>query len=205
MPGRTPSAILAATVEAALNGYLKQDEEVRARLEGMAGRVICMELLGTGVSLFVQVGSDRVRVSSQCVQTPDVTLRGTLPMLMRSAIDPAGDNEIELVGDVGLGQRFQQVIADVEPDWEEKLASVVGDVAAHQLGRFVRGAMSWGTDTWRTVEANVGEYLQEESRDLPATAEVRHFQEGVDRLRSDVDRLEARIRRLRTSVGSGPK
>ena len=56
------------------------------------------------------------------------------PMLMRSAIDPAGESDLELEGDVGLGQRFQQVIADVQPDWEEKLASVVGDV---RLGRDV--------------------------------------------------------------------
>jgi ubiquinone biosynthesis protein UbiJ len=42
----------------------------------------------------------------------------------------------------------------------------------------------------------MGEYLTEESRDLPARPEVDAWLEEVDRLREDVDRFEARLARL---------
>ena len=45
--------------------------------------------------------------------------------------------------------------------------------------------------------ANIREYLQEESRDAPSRYEVDRFSDNVSTLRDDVDRLEARIERLR--------
>jgi len=198
VPGAPPAAVLATLVEKGLNSYLSQDEEVRARLLDMEGRVIALDLVGFGVSLHVRPRGDRVEVTDSYSGTPDVTLRGTLPNLARSAMDPMSETSLEVIGDVGLGQRFQQLLADVEPDWEEKLSAVVGDVAAHQLGRLFRGARAWGEETRRAWEANVGEYLQEERRDVPATAELAYFIKGVDEVRSDLDRLEARVRRLRS-------
>jgi ubiquinone biosynthesis protein UbiJ len=45
--------------------------------------------------------------------------------------------------------------------------------------------------------ANIREYLQEESRDVPSRYEADRFADNVSALRDDVDRLEARVRRLR--------
>jgi ubiquinone biosynthesis protein UbiJ len=47
----------------------------------------------------------------------------------------------------------------------------------------------------------VAEFLQEEIREVPAPAEGEAFLTGVDRLRHDCDRLEARLTRLRTRPG----
>jgi ubiquinone biosynthesis protein UbiJ len=44
--------------------------------------------------------------------------------------------------------------------------------------------------------ANVREYLQEESGDVPSRYEVEKFAGQVNVLRDDVDRVEARINRL---------
>jgi ubiquinone biosynthesis protein UbiJ len=43
---------------------------------------------------------------------------------------------------------------------------------------------------------NVAEYLQEEGRDVPNRTEAEEFLHGVDRIRDDVDRLEARLKLL---------
>jgi ubiquinone biosynthesis protein UbiJ len=44
--------------------------------------------------------------------------------------------------------------------------------------------------------ANIREYLQEESRDVPSRYEVERFAAQVGDLRDDVERLAARVRRL---------
>ena len=43
---------------------------------------------------------------------------------------------------------------------------------------------------------NIREYLQEESRDVPSRYEVEQFTGKLDALRDDVDRFEARLKRL---------
>jgi ubiquinone biosynthesis protein UbiJ len=82
-------------------------------------------------------------------------------------------------------------------DIEEGLSRWVGDIAAHQVGRMLRGVAGWGMRARETVTANVGEYLQEESRDLVAGAQMEAFAEGVEETRAAVERLEARVRALR--------
>jgi ubiquinone biosynthesis protein UbiJ len=69
----------------------------------------------------------------------------------------------------------------------------VGDVAAHQIGNLVRSASGWGRRAAATFAANVGEYLQEESRDLVTRTELEEFLAQVDELREAADRLQVRL------------
>ena len=81
------------------------------------------------------------------------------------------------------------------PDWEEELSRHVGDVAAHQLGNLVRGGLAWMQQAADTLTRDAGEYLKEESRDLPTRYEVDRFLDDVDRLAADLGRAEARVAR----------
>jgi ubiquinone biosynthesis protein UbiJ len=81
-------------------------------------------------------------------------------------------------------------------DFEEGLSRVVGDVAAHQVGRVLRGVADWGEQAGHTLAQNVKEYLQEETRDLVPRAELEAFNSDVTALERSVDELEARILKL---------
>jgi ubiquinone biosynthesis protein UbiJ len=81
-------------------------------------------------------------------------------------------------------------------DIEEGLSRWVGDIAAHQIGRALRGVAGWGDRAAQTMAANVREYLQEESRDLIARPELQAFSAGVDEVSRSVDELAARVERL---------
>ncbi|NOY62884.1 MAG: hypothetical protein GXP10_07015 [Gammaproteobacteria bacterium] len=107
---------------------------------------------------------------------------------------------VEIRGDSELGQRFQAILNAIDVDWEEQLSKVTGDVVAHQLGNMARGVNQWLTETADSVAQDVGEYLQEESRDLPHPSQVAQFVADVDQIRMDVDRLDARISRLNTAL-----
>ena len=95
-----------------------------------------------------------------------------------------------------LAQQFQKLLRFGRPDLEEELSGVIGDVAAHGIGRFVRGIEEWGREARSTMRQNVSEYLQEESRTVPGRHEVDGFRESVNTLRDDVARFEARLRKL---------
>jgi len=97
---------------------------------------------------------------------------------------------------VEAGQAFKAALDELDIDWEEQLAGITGDMVAHQLGNTMRSAGNWLRQGRTTLEQDLGEYLQEELRVVPTRIEIENFIADVDQLRMDLERLEARIRRL---------
>lgn len=53
--------------------------------------------------------------------------------------------------------------------------------------------LAWHNETLKTLQLNLAEFLQEETRDLPARAEVEWFYAQVEQLESDVKKLEQKL------------
>ena len=191
---------LAAALESALDVYLKQDPEAMQRCSAMEGKVIGVDISGTGLTLYFLPGSDGIQVATHYEGDVDTQLSGSPLGFARLALESREDalfkGAVDLKGDTETGQQFQDLLADVDWDWEEQLSKVTGDVIAHQAGNAIRRSGQFLRDTGATLEHDISEYLQEESRLVPTRAEVDLFLEDVDQLRTDTDRLVARIERL---------
>ena len=85
---------------------------------------------------------------------------------------------IRIAGDAEVAQRFRELLQQAQPDFEEELSRVIGDVAAHQLANFARGFFDWGRKAADSLSMNVAEYLQEEGRDVPTRVEARRIPRG---------------------------
>lgn len=192
--------IVLAGLEAALNRYLGLDAGTLSRLAAMTGKVVGVELRGLDITLAMAPHAGGIQLLSDYHGTPDTIISGAPMSLAR--LGYGGDRgalfagEVQIRGDVALGQRFEAVLRDIDIDWEDHLSRLVGDVAAHQVGRLVRDAMAWGARSADTLGRDVGEYLQEEIRQLPLRDEMDAFIGAVDKLRDDVERLGARVKRL---------
>ncbi len=55
---------------------------------------------------------------------------------------------------------------------------------------------SWREDAFKTFQLNLMEFLQDETRDLPASAEVEMFYEKISKLELDTKRLEEKLNQL---------
>lgn len=194
------------TLELALNSYLQLDPEAAARMAGLAGRCIAIELRGIDLTLFMLPGKQGIRIQEGVEGGVDTTLRGTPLALARLGLGTdAGktlfSGDVTITGDVETGQAFKAILDGMDIDWEEQLSRLTGDVIAHQLGnvaRHTRRVLSHGK---ATLEQDLGEYLREELRVLPARIEVQNFSADVDRIRADTDRLAARVQRLQKTMG----
>ncbi len=198
-----PSLVLAG-LEVTINRYLSLDAETLARLAGLGGKVIAVELRGLGVTLTMAPHAGGIQLLREYRAAPHTTISGAPWSLARTGY--GGDRgalfagDVEIRGDVALGQRFEAILRGIDIDWEEQLSRLVGDVAAHQVGNLVRDAAAWGAKGADTLSRDMSEYLQEESRQLPQRDEVEGFLSAVDKLRDDVARLEARVQRLHASI-----
>ncbi|MEZ5451991.1 MAG: SCP2 sterol-binding domain-containing protein [Thiothrix sp.] len=198
-------AALTATLETAFNTWLKLDKQTHGhaleRLQALQGKLICLYISNPDLKLYFLPTADSVRVTTEYDAEPDVTIHGSALALMRlSAAEDTGkamlEQGIKIDGDMGLGNRFSDILRDIDVDWEELLSRAVGDVIAHQMGQLARDTKGWLDGSAHAMRLNTQEYLQEEARLLPAEAELRQYLDAVDTLRMDADRLEARIKRL---------
>lgn len=201
------SSLFTATLEQAINRYLLLDARSEHRLAQLSGKKIAMELTGVDIRMMFGVSTGGVQLLHAGDGEPDARLSGTpLAFASLSLSDNPGkallEGGVRLEGDSTVGQDFGDLLGKVDIDWEELLSHVLGDPLAHQLGNLLRGANDWARRATGSLRSDLGEYLQEESRDLPTTGEVESLLNGIDGFRSDVDRLEARLRRLQNRLNN---
>ena len=189
-----------APLAGVLNRNIRTTTPARELCAKLAGTVIAIRVRNTALAAWFVIGEESLELVMDCDDEPDVVISGSLLTLARmageSGIDALRDGSLELTGDAHAAERFQRLMAYAKPDLEEELSGVVGDIAAHRIGDIARGIRDWTRDARSTMGANIREYLQEESRDLPSRYEVDRFAERVGTLRDDVERLEARLDRL---------
>lgn len=190
---------LLSGAQALFDRLLAYDPDTRQRLHALAGKVICLELRDASLRLYVMPTATGVELRGEHDGRVDVTIAGTAAVFAR-LLSARGQTpvagELQISGDIELGQQFQRIVRGLDIDGEEIIARLVGDVPARQMGNAFRAARAWATHAGTTLERDAVEYLREEARVLPQRERVAAFLSGVDQVRADVDRLEQRIKRL---------
>ena len=194
-------------LEDAANRLLRLDPDSLRELGGISGRVIRLDLRGLGRPLYLFPSEAGIYIRTEHAGAPDAILSARFAGLLNLALGRQSraflSGELEISGDIDLGQRFQKILRQFDIDWEEAAARWLGDPLAHQLGNFMRAASSGLRASGEVVMRDLVEYLQYERRDLPQRHEVDDFLRAVDVLRADVDRMERRIARLAHGAGPG--
>ena len=205
----TTASTLATALESALDLYLKQDSSALKRCSVLTGKCIAITLSGTSITLYFLPDGEGVQVLGQYEGDVDTLLTGSPLGFARLGLDSREDalfqGAVQVEGDTGIGEQFQNIFIGGDWDWEEQLSKFTGDIFAHQAGKLVNHTRRFFKDSGNTFADNSSEYLQEEARLLPTRVEISYFLEDVDKLRADADRLNARVERLLNSVdGSKP-
>jgi len=183
-----------------LNRNIRETTPARELCDKLDDTIVAVRVRNTALAVWFIIRDGVLELATDHDGEPDVLISGSLLTLARmsgdTGLEALRDGSLELTGDAHKAERFQRLLAFAKPDVEEEFSSVVGDAAAHRLGQLARGLGEWGRDARSTMGANIREYLQEESRDVPSRYEMEGFAADVGTLRDDVDRLEARIRQL---------
>lgn len=191
----------AGILSSAFNNYLALDPEAPEKLRAFDGKLIAVDIKGPNICLFLSINGDKVSVVSEHDAEPDATIIGSPAALFKLGVnrDSAAlffKGEVEIRGDTRLGRQFKSLLAEMDIDWEEHLSRFVGDIAAHRIAGVVNDLTSWGRSAASNLADDVGEYLQEESRDVVSGAEMDMFNQQVDEIRDGTERLAARIERI---------
>jgi ubiquinone biosynthesis protein UbiJ len=195
-------------IEAAINTYVSLDPELQEGLATLAGKRVGISVKGTALTFYLRFETDGVRLLAPAEHPADIMIEAT-PFALLRLLTVIGEghslagSEVAVQGEVTDAQRIRSLLSRRHVDAEELLARVFGDVAAHQVGNFVRSLANAGRRTTGTLLQDLGEYLREESRITPSRAELDALTFAVESLRDDAERLDKRILRLQQRGWSG--
>jgi ubiquinone biosynthesis protein UbiJ len=196
--------MLTATIENLLNRGLPRSPRAQQLCAELAGHRVAIEIRETA-RLLVESTGNSLRITRGSTSADAEIVGGPFGLLALSGDSPEAvlqRGDVQIRGDAELAQKFRELALLLRPDLEEELSLLVGDVPAHQIGRFVRMAFGWTRKAAATTVQNLAEYLGHERHDLVPRNEGDQFLRGVDAVREDVDRLEARIDLVAQRLGA---
>lgn len=185
-------------LEITINRLLRLDPYHGELLSSLDNKRFVVELLPTQrrLLLVIQNGSVQISAATEQQNTADLLIRGLPHQLLGllrtkpTSIDELTRTGVKIEGDYQLAQRVAEIANQLQPDWEEALAALVGDEIAHRAGVTAREFSSYGKRLRRSVTETLGDFFKYEL-DLAAG------REEVTQLYSEIDQLKAEIEKLK--------
>lgn len=198
---KLPDSLL-APLEIGLNRYLAEDDVALSSMADLDGHVVALRLREFDLRFCMRLHGGGVQVFSSD-EMADVEIEASLPSLARAMLQADAHQElttsglIRIDGNVELAQDFFNILRATDFDPEEWLSRHVGDIAAYRAGQFARGLLDFGRKGLENLFSNGGRLLKAETGDLVPGEETSQWMDEVDALRTSVDRVEARLNRMR--------
>ncbi|HEX9472857.1 MAG TPA: SCP2 sterol-binding domain-containing protein [Steroidobacteraceae bacterium] len=200
--------MFAAPLTGMLDRGLAASPRARALCLALEGRRLKIGATGLPVQLLLTASAGSLQCAS--VQAgdeqpaADVTVSGSPLALLALA---GGDSDAALAsaglsssGDEALAQQFLELARLLRPNFESLLGGALGRMNAHLAVRAFAQVKDWGRAAGASLLRNSAEYLAHESRDLVSRAEAEGFLGGVEALRAQLQRAEARAATLHAQL-----
>ncbi len=189
--------VILDSAEKMVNKLLSLDEETLDTLATLEGDVVEIDVLNTDIRLFILPSARGLALKSKYEDKADVSIKGSPAALLGMiTAEKVGAGDVEIIGNVGMAHNLQSILKRMDVDWEEYLSQIIGDIAAHKVGNFLRGMSQLAKTSAKTIGLDISEYLRYERKTLLDKSELDEFNHAVDKIRNDVERLQKRIERL---------
>ncbi len=197
--------MLFSLLELASNKALEYDTASLARLEKLRGKVMTLHIKNLDKSITITPQAEGLELSANALVSADVTLSTTLAAMVKISRDGLENaelesGELEMSGDPIVGQRFAQVMADLNIDWEAMLAEQIGDAPARAATTVAGHAKEFAQESRGKLHDFISQLIKEDMQLVADAADVDQFLDDVDQLRAKVDRLGARMNTLLSKV-----
>ncbi|TQV88977.1 ubiquinone biosynthesis accessory factor UbiJ [Aliikangiella coralliicola] len=212
----TINRLSATFIEQVGNRILNLDAEAHQKLKEFENKVIHIEITDLQLDYYfifpngtlVVQDSKNEFATAQAEESEESIARKTSAsisgklraFLAAASAEHSGDSvftgDLHFSGEINTAKKFQDFVQSLEIDWQEPLSQLLGDEITHFVSRGVNHAQQLFKNFVTQTRQDVPEYLQEEVRVTPTQTELDIFFETVDLVRSQTDRLQARLQRL---------
>lgn len=182
-------------IQFVLQHLMQQNSWTAPLLQPYAHKNVCIDFKVAQTTLTILNNGELAVVGESAQADATIHMPPSLAMrLLRQ--DPLAHSLIKIDGDAALGMAVGKILSAVRWDIEDDLSKVVGDMAAYQVVQMSQEKLQ----RWQNQAKNLGEmlveYWQEEQPMIAKKTRVEQFNQSVDQLREDTDRLQQRIDKL---------
>mgnify|MGYP001171501494 CR=1 FL=1 len=195
------SAFGIAVLEPVLNRLINMDPAAMARLAPLAGKQLAVDLLDTPVQLVITAQADGLWLNSHG-DAVDCRVKVRLGALKQLS-DPANitklirANDLDIEGDLATLQKFSQFFGQLNPDWQEELAKVIGDANAYRAAQLLQGVTNYLQQQWQQTEQTLQTLAHDELHLTPSAVELKQFSHEVRALEARAAHLQQQLTKLR--------
>jgi ubiquinone biosynthesis protein UbiJ len=209
MSSATPlwAGFLIGNLESVIAACLSASPDRQALLERIAGKAASVRWLPFGFTVHLHATHHYVQVRGDSAQPSDARISGTLAAFARRRVFHAAKLQSEptgltLEGDAEVARAFLDLIDHLTIDWETLLRGLPGAGLGAYAGNALYPLLAWSADAITKLRTDLAEYWQEETRELPSSAEAEQFAIDVTALAAELDHLTKRILRLEETLGA---
>lgn len=186
---------LQATLQTVISRYISLDKEIEHKLKPLRGKILEINIQKTPFHYGFLFTKDNIEIINADKIAADAVISGDLFTFLKLFKSSSLSNmsKLNITGDQAFSETAYHVLHDLDIDWEEILSHYTGDVVAHKVGQCVESFKKWFHRGAHSFKVSLTEYLQEELRYFPSSAEMNDFMDEVDELKHDVDRLSLRL------------
>ena len=192
-----------SAAEALINRALTHDPASRAALKSLAGKVLHFELSQPSFNLYLCPREDKVDLQAHCEMPVSCKVTGRWKDLLALA-DGEGFNlagsGVTVLGQTNALLNLRNIVRNLEIDWEDWLASYIGDELANPVAKNIRSIAGYLQVQGRKVKDNIEPYLSEEVALIPTKLGLENFASDVADLNQNVERFEAKLQALARKI-----
>lgn len=184
-----------------LNHLINQNIWAKEQLQPFGGKTVRFSIPPISATLTVLEDGGLAIAGDSALADASVII--PLPVAFRLlANDDAAATLATLEGDTELAAALAKVLRGISWEYEEDLSKIIGDIPAHQFSEFGRKAVSEVKSQGLNLMQMLTEYWQEEQPVIAKKRHVETFNQAVDTLREDSERLEKRIEKLSKKINA---
>ena len=193
------------SLEATINKALEYDPSSQDSIGRLKNKVLEIECTSPSISFYVIFGEKIVHLEHHYQGTVDTALKGSALSLGSLSINGDQrvsffDSGVTISGDQELLGQLQQLLENLDIDWETGLSDLIGDIPAQLIGQSLRSSVRWKKNILKRAVIGIIEFSQEEARLTPSLNEVIDFNEAIQHTRTEVERLAARINKIQNKM-----
>lgn len=190
-----------AAIEQIGNRLINLDPEAHLKLDEFSDKTIHINITDLKLNYFFRFPGGSLVVQSRSEKEASASITGKLSAFIAAAsAENSGDSlfkgELHFSGEINTARQFQEFAQSLNIDWQEPISGMFGDVAGHNISQGIRQVGGFFEGLINNLKQDIPEYLQEEIRVTPTQLELDNFYESIDLVRSQTDRLAARVQRL---------
>lgn len=182
-----------------LNHLVNQNDWAREQLQPYSGKAVLFHIPPVRMTLAILEDGGLAAAGEAAIASATVTLPLSAAMRLLAG-DANAETLTTIDGDTELALTLSRVLRNMQWEYEEDLSKFIGDAPAHQLTQFGRKAATEVRKQTLNIADMFAEYWQEERPLIAKKRHVSKFMQEVEELRDEVERVEKRLDKLKTTA-----